>query len=151
TNIKRKVENASYVGFSRNTLYYGDNLPILRKHIPNECIDLIYLDPPFNSKIDYNILFKETTGEQSTAQIQAFSDFWHWDAASRNAYEYLTGNEVDNTIANLAEAFYRLLGKNDMSAYLFMMTTRLLELHRILKTTGSLFLHCDPTASHYLK
>lgn len=139
------------MSFSANTLYYGDNLEILRRHIPNESIDLVYLDPPFNSKADYNILFKETTGEESTAQIQAFSDFWHWDEASRHAYEYLTSNLVNDQVANLAEAFYRFLGKNDMSAYLFMMSERLLELHRALKPTGSLFLHCDPKASHYLK
>jgi site-specific DNA-methyltransferase (adenine-specific) len=134
-----------------NVLYYGDNLEVLRKYVRDETVDLIYLDPPFNSKADYNILFKESTGEQSTAQIQAFSDFWHWDSASRDAYGYLTSNEVDNRVANVAEALHRILGKNDMSAYLFMMTTRLLELHRVLKSSGSLFLHCDPTASHYLK
>jgi DNA modification methylase len=123
----------------------------LRRYIPDESIDLIYLDPPFNSKADYNILFKEATGEESTAQIRAFSDFWHWDAASRKTYDYLVGNEVDNRIATLADALYRLLGKNDMTAYLFMMTIRLAELHRVLKPTGTIFLHCDPTASHYLK
>jgi DNA modification methylase len=135
----------------KNKLYYGDNLEILKRYIPNESIDLVYLDPPFNSKTDYNILFRETTGEQSTAQIQAFTDFWHWDSAAREAYEYLTGNEVDNKIADMATALYKILGKNDMSAYLFMMAIRLIELHRVLKPTGSLFLHCDPNASHYLK
>ncbi len=134
-----------------NKLFYGDNLDILKQHIPSESVDLIYLDPPFNSNAEYNILFKEPSGEQSTAQIQAFSDFWRWDYAARESYEYLTGNQVDNKIANLAEAFYKLLGKNDMNAYLFMMTRRLIELHRVLKPTGLLFLHCDPTASHYLK
>ncbi|MGH9909531.1 MAG: DNA methyltransferase, partial [Nitrososphaerales archaeon] len=134
-----------------NVLYYGDNLDILKRYIPNHSVDLIYLDPPFNSQADYNILFKEQSGEQSTAQIQAFSDFWHWDTAARNAYEYLTGNEVDSKVADLAEALYKVLGKNDMSAYLYMMATRLIELHRVLKPTGSLYLHCDPRASHYLK
>jgi site-specific DNA-methyltransferase (adenine-specific) len=137
--------------FPSNTLFYGDNLDVIRKRFPNECIDLIYLDPPFNSKADYNILFKETTGEQSAAQIQAFSDFWHWNIAARHAYEYLISNEVNEKVASLSEALYRFLGTNDMSAYLFMMTERLLELHRVLKPTGSLFLHCDPKASHYLK
>lgn len=137
--------------FPKNILFYGDNLDVLRKHFPNECIDLIYLDPPFNSKADYNILFKETTGEQSSAQIQAFSDFWHWNTAARHAYEYLISNHVNEKVASLSEALYRFLGTNDMSAYLFMMTERLLELHRVLKLTGSLFLHCDPKASHYLK
>ncbi|MGB6463115.1 MAG: DNA methyltransferase, partial [Nitrosotalea sp.] len=134
-----------------NKLFYGDNLEILRRYIPNESVDLIYLDPPFNSKADYNILFKESTGEKSAAQIQAFSDFWKWDTAASDAYEYLTGNDVDNKIANLAEALYKTLGKNDMSAYLFMIAIRLIEFHRILKPTGSIYLHCDATASHYLK
>lgn len=138
-------------GSNVNKLFYGDNLEILQRHIPSESIDLIYLDPPFNSKADYNILFREPSGEQSTAQIQAFSDFWHWDNAARESYEYLTSNSVDNKIANLAESFYSLLGKNDMTAYLFMMASRLIELQRVLKPTGSLFLHCDPNASHYLK
>ena len=136
---------------SANRLFYGDNLEILRQYIPSDSIDLIYLDPPFNSKADYNILFKEKSGEQSTAQIQAFSDFWHWDEAARQSYEYLTSNDVDVKIANLAEALFRLLGKNDMSAYLFMMATRLIQLQRVLKPTGTIFLHCDATASHYLK
>lgn len=142
---------AATSAISSNVLYYGDNLDVLRKYFPNECIDLIYLDPPFNSKADYNILFKETTGEQSTAQIQAFSDSWHWDDAARHAYEFLISNAVDAKVADVADAFYRFLGKNDMSAYLFMMARRLLELHRVLKATGSIFLHCDTTASHYLK
>jgi len=137
--------------FKTNVLFYGDNLDILRRYIPNESIDLIYLDPPFNSKADYNILFKEATGEESTAQIQAFSDFWHWDDAARHAYEFLTSNEVDAKVSDVTDALYRFLGKNDMTAYLFMMARRLLELHRVLKSTGSLFLHCDSTASHYLK
>lgn len=136
-------------------LFYGDNLDILRSpknYIPTESVDLIYLDPPFNSKADYNILFKEVSGEPATAQIQAFSDFWHWDKAAAQTKEYLTvGNEVNDKIATAADAFYRMLGQNDMTAYLFMMTTRLIELHRVLKPTGSLFLHCDSTASHYLK
>lgn len=140
------------MSFNTNKLFYGDNLEILRSpRIPNRSIDLVYLDPPFNSKADYNILFKESSGEQSTAQIQAFSDFWHWDYAAYQSYKYLISNVVDHKVAALAEAMMRLLGKNDLTAYLFMMTTRLLELHRILKPTGTLFLHCDPTASHYLK
>jgi site-specific DNA-methyltransferase (adenine-specific) len=149
--LKRKRQTATYVGFSTNMLYYGDNLDILKHHIPNESVDLIYLDPPFNSQADYNVLFKESTGEESKAQIQAFSDFWHWDVAAQDAYDYLVSNNVDNSVSTLAEAMTRLLGKNDMTAYLFMMATRLIELQRVLKSTGSLFLHCDPTASHYLK
>lgn len=140
------------MSFNTNKLFYGDNLQILRSRIPANSIDLIYLDPPFNSKADYNILFKESTGEESAAQIQAFSDFWHWDTAAREAFEYLAlSNQVNDKVASLADALHRLLGKNDMSAYLFMMTIRLIELHRVLKPKGCLFLHCDPTASHYLK
>jgi adenine specific DNA methylase Mod len=137
---------------TENTLYYGDNLNILRHKIPNESIDLIYLDPPFNSKADYNVLFREATGEKSHAQIQAFSDFWKWDAEARHAYEELTsGNPPNLQVANLTKALFNFLGRNDMMAYLVMMGVRLNELHRVLKPTGSLFLHCDSTASHYLK
>jgi len=149
--LNLSIRNYSKVDFNTNTLFYGDNLEILRHSIPEESIDLIYLDPPFNSKADYNILFKETTGEQSAAQIQAFSDFWKWDNEARRAYEFLTGNEVDNSIANIAIALYQILGKSNMSAYLFMMAVRLIELKRVLKPIGAIFLHCDPTASHYLK
>jgi len=134
-----------------NTLYYGDNLAVMRKFIKDESVDLIYLDPPFNSKADYNVLFKEVTGEESTAQIQAFSDFWHWDTEARKAYDYLTISAPNEELAKLAESLFSFLGKNDMMAYLVMMGERLLELRRILKPTGSLYLHCDSTASHYLK
>ncbi len=136
--------------FKNNTLFYGDNLEVLRKYFPNECIDLIYLDPPFNSKADYNILFKEQTGELSTAQIQAFSDFWHWDIEAMHTYDRLAMKSPKN-VSDIIIAMYGFLGKNDMLAYLVMMTERLIELHRVLKPTGSLYLHCDTTASHYLK
>jgi DNA modification methylase len=141
----------SKVSFNTNTLFYGDNLEILRHLIPGESIDLIYLDPPFNSKADYNVLFKEASGEQSTAQIQAFSDFWHWDVQARRAYEYLTVTAPNESLANFIQTMFNFLGKNDMLAYLVMMGIRLLELNRVLKPTGSIFLHCDMTASHYLK
>jgi len=136
--------------FDKNTLYYGDNLEVLRKHLPSNCIDLIYLDPPFNSKADYNVLFKEQTGEQSTAQIQAFSDFWHWDIQAKHAYDYLA-TQAPSQVGDLVTSLYGFLGKNDMFAYLVMMGERLLELHRVLKPIGSLYLHCDTTASHYLR
>src|SRR5689334_7569853 len=106
--LSAKSETNRPLSFNTNKLFYGDNLQILRSRVPADSVDLIYLDPPFNSKADYNILFKETSGEHSTAQIQAFSDFWHWDEAARESYEYLTGNEVDVKVANLAEAMYRL-------------------------------------------
>jgi len=133
-----------------NVLYYGDNLDILRNHIPDESIDLIYLDPPFNSQADYNVLFRETTGEPSEAQIRAFSDTWHWDLTAQRTYEDIVTNgppQVAKMIASLLD-FVR---GNDMMAYLVMMTARLVELRRVLKATGSLYLHCDPTAGHYLK
>jgi DNA modification methylase len=134
--------------FGSNTLYYGDNLEVLRKYFPNECVDLIYLDPPFNSKADYNILFKEATGEVSAAQIQAFSDFWHWDKIAEQTYLEI---QEDPNLTDMIQFLHAHLGRNDMLAYLVMMTMRLKELHRVLKPTGSLYLHCDPTASHYLK
>ncbi len=134
-----------------NTLYYGDNLEILRKYIKDESVDLIYLDPPFNSKANYNVLFKDESGE-SKAQIQAFTDFWHWDEESAKTYDYLVTNpNVPAKVSNLISALHSFLGQNQMSAYLVMMTARLIELHRVLKNTGSLYLHCNPTASHYLK
>ena len=132
-----------------NTLYYGDNIDILKRYFPDESIDLIYLDPPFNSNADYNILFKEPSGEESHAQIQAFTDFWHWDIESRHAYEYLVRDSPNENLSKLIEALFNFLGKNDMTAYLVMMAIRLEQLHRVLKDTGSLFLHCDSTASHY--
>lgn len=134
--------------FPMNTLYYGDNLDVLRKYFPDECVDLIYLDPPFNSKADYNILFKEQSGEQSVAQIQAFSDFWHWDKSAEDTYMEI---QEDPNLTDMIQFLHAHLGRNDMLAYLVMMTIRLRELHRVLKSMGSLYLHCDPTASHYLK
>ena len=135
-----------------NILYYGDNLDILRKHINDESIDLIYLDPPFNSQATYNVLFKEPTGELSKSQIEAFSDFWHWDTETQKTFQYLTSSSrVPVALSKLISALHDFLGNNDMSAYLVMMAVRLVELHRVLKSTGSIYLHCDPTASHYLK
>lgn len=133
-----------------NTLYYGDNLEVLRKYIPDESIDLIYLDPPFNSKATYNILFKEPTGEPSEAQVTAFDDTWHWTRETERTFQEI----VDTAPANVVEmmrAFRSFVGHNDMMAYLTMMCIRLIELKRVLKKTGSIYLHCDPTASHYLK
>jgi site-specific DNA-methyltransferase (adenine-specific) len=133
--------------FDSNILYYGDNLEVLKKYFPNECIDLVYLDPPFNSKADYNILFKESTGEESVAQIQAFSDFWHWDKTAENTYLKI---QEDPKLIAMVQFLHAHLGRNDMMAYLVMMAIRLKELHRVLKPTRSLYLHCDTTASHYL-
>ena len=135
-----------------NVLYFGDNLPILRnrEYFPDECVDLIYLDPPFNSKKDYNVLFKETSGLESEAQIKAFGDSWHWTESAQNTYHDVVTNGPIK-VSKLVGALHDSLGHNDVMAYLVMMTARLVELHRVLKPTGSLYLHCDPAASHYLK
>jgi len=133
-----------------NTLYYGDNLEILRQHIPDESIDLIYLDPPFKSNQSYNILFKEHNGTDSAAQIKVFEDTWHWDQKAEETYREIT-EKSPKKVADLVIALRKFLGSNDMMAYLVMMAIRLIELRRVLKDTGSIYLHCDPTSSHYLK
>ena len=133
-----------------NQLYFGDNLSVLRDHIADESVDLIYLDPPFNSNATYNVLFQERSGEDSAAQITAFDDTWHWTIESEHAYqEMVIQGPVD--LSKMLQAMREFLGQNDMMAYLTMMAQRLVELHRVLKPTGSIYLHCDPTASHYLK
>lgn len=133
-----------------NHLYYGDNLRVLRDSIQTESVDLIYLDPPFNSNAGYNILFKGPEGSTSAAQIEAFDDTWHWNDSAEEAFGDVmrSGNAAASTMLRAMRSF---LGDNDMMAYLAMMAVRLIELHRVLKPTGSLYLHCDPTASHYLK
>ena len=131
-----------------NVLYYGDNLDVLRRHVRDESVDLIYLDPPFKSNTDYNILFEEH-GTGAAAQIQAFEDTWEWNAESAAAYQEVV--EAGGPVADAMRAFRTMLGDTDMLAYLSMMAPRLVELWRVLKPTGSIYLHCDPTASHYLK
>jgi len=133
----------------KNKLYFGDNLAILREHISDESVDLIYLDPPFNSKATYNVLFQEKNGTQSAAQITAFEDTWHWGIESEAVYHEVV--TTGGKLADLLGALRQFLGTNDMMAYLTMMAIRLVELRRALKDTGSIYLHCDPTASHYLK
>ena len=139
-----------FVGAMSNHLYYGDNLAVLREHIRDASVDLIYLDPPFNSNASYNQLFKAPDGSGSTAQIEAFNDTWHWNDSAESAFGDVMrqGNANASTMLRAMRGF---LGENDMMAYLAMMAVRLIELHRVLKPTGSLYLHCDPTASHYLK
>ncbi len=132
-----------------NTLYYGDNLDVLRRHVKDETVDLIYLDPPFNSKATYNVLFGEQNGSRAAAQIKAFEDTWTWDKAAAEAYQEVV--EAGGRVSQAMQAFRTLLGNNDMLAYLAMIAPRLVELWRVLKPTGSIYLHCDPTSSHYLK
>lgn len=131
-----------------NVLYYGDNVDVLKRHVLSETVDLVYLDPPFKSNADYNILF-EQHGEKAAAQVRAFEDTWQWNADSRAAYEATV--EAGGPVADTMRAFHTMLGGSDMLAYLSMMAPRLAQLHRVLKPNGSLYLHCDPTASHYLK
>ncbi len=133
-----------------NQLYFGDNLQVLRESIADESVDLIYLDPPFNSKRDYNLLFKSPKGQQSEAQIEAFKDSWSWGDQAEKELDELT-KQSNTDVALVMNALVSFLGRNDMMAYLTMMANRLLEMHRVLKATGSLYLHCDPSASHYLK
>lgn len=131
-----------------NTLYYGDNLDILRRYVPDESVDLIYLDPPFNSSATYNVLFAEHNGARAAAQLRAFKDTWSWPEAAATFQELLL---VQGRLGDAMRAFGQLLPRGGMLAYLVMMAPRLAELRRVLKPTGSIYLHCDPTASHYLK
>ena len=130
-------------------LFYGDNLEILRRHIADGSVDLVYLDPPFNSNAKYSLLFSDPDGTKASSQIQAFEDTWHWDTAAAAALEgvVVSGGEP----ADAMVALQKLLGPSTMLAYLAMMAPRLIELKRVLKSEGSIYLHCDPTASHYLK
>ena len=134
----------------KNKLYFGDNLDILREQVADASVDLIYLDPPFNSNANYNVLFQEKSGEESAAQITAFKDTWRWSMESESAYQEVVTQGPDK-LGRLLGAMREFLGQNDLMAYLTMMAQRMVELHRVLKPTGSIYLHCDPTASHYLK
>lgn len=134
----------------KNKLYFGDNLDIMREYVADNSIDLIYLDPPFNSKATYNVLFKEKDGTDSVAQIKAFEDTWHWDISSVKIFKEIITNGPKR-LSDLMRALRSFLGTNDMMAYLTMMAIRLNEMWKVLKPSGSIYLHCDPTASHYLK
>lgn len=136
----------------KNLLCFGDNLAFLKNAslFPDECVDLIYLDPPFNSQRGYNVLFKEVDGTPSASQIQAFDDTWQWDADAVARYEEIQAAAPGKIVAVMG-ALQIMLGHSPMFAYLVQMCARLVQLHRVLKKTGSLYLHCDPTASHYLK
>lgn len=133
-----------------NRLYYGDNLAVLRAHIADESIDLVYLDPPFNSNAGYNVLFKAASGKGADASIEAFDDTWTWGPKSAEAMMDIASG-TNRALTVMMQAMHSALGDSPLMAYLAMMAVRLVELHRVLKPTGSLYLHCDPTASHYLK
>jgi site-specific DNA-methyltransferase (adenine-specific) len=135
---------------TENVLYYGDNLDILRRYIKDETIDLIYLDPPFKSEQDYNVLFAEQNGSRAAAQIKAFGDTWRWDQAAAASYHEVVETGPQQ-VSQVMQGFLTFLGQSDMMAYLSMMAPRLIALLVVLKPTGSIYLHCDPTASHYLK
>jgi site-specific DNA-methyltransferase (adenine-specific) len=132
-----------------NTLYYGDNLEILKRYISDESVDLVYLDPPFKSNQNYNVLFKEKNGAQAASQIRAFEDTWTWSSDDEEVYADLVTK--GDKVADCLKAFRTFLGPCDMLAYLVMMAPRLVELRRVMKSTASIYLHCDPAASHYLK
>jgi site-specific DNA-methyltransferase (adenine-specific) len=135
-----------------NELHYGDNLEIIQRSLLDESVDLIYLDPPFNSQRAYNIIFQDKTGREPAAQIEAFGDTWSWGEEAQNCYDELMQSiAVPSGLKETMRAFKSFLDQTDLMAYLAMMAIRLVELHRVLKKTGSLYLHCDPTASHYLK
>jgi site-specific DNA-methyltransferase (adenine-specific) len=133
-----------------NTLFYGDNLEIIREHIPSTSVDLIYLDPPFNSSRNYNLLFHDEQGRLSDAQVTAFEDTWRWNDTTERQFHELQ-LEAPARVRQIIGPLQQMLGRSQMMAYLVMMSARLVELHRVLRLTGSLYLHCDPTASHYLK
>jgi DNA modification methylase len=136
-----------------NRLFYGDNLEVLREHVADNSVDLVYLDPPFNSNRNYNVIFGRTSGiGDVAAQIQAFDDTWRWTPVTEQQYErYVSAGELPLKVADALIAFRTLIGENDALAYIVNMAPRLVELRRVLKPTGTLYLHCDPTMSHYLK
>lgn len=135
---------------NENILYYGDNLDVLRQHVKDESVDLVYLDPPFKSDKNYNVLFAEQDGSRSAAQIKAFDDTWTWDQGAARAYQEIV-EEGPERLSEAMHAFRQLLGDSDMMAYLAMMAPRLVQLRHVLKTTGSIYLHCDWTASAHLR
>lgn len=138
---------------ANNFLFYGDNLQVLRKHIKDETVDLCYIDPPFNSKRDYNQIYNNI-GTEDLAQAQAFTDTWIWDEIANAGYSEIIGNDMgrfSSQTTDLIKAFQSVLGEGSLLAYLVSLTLRVTEIQRILKPTGSFYLHCDPTASHYLK
>jgi site-specific DNA-methyltransferase (adenine-specific) len=134
-----------------NALFYGDNLDVLRQHVADASVDLVYLDPPFQSGKDYNVIFESHFGERGDerARAEAFKDTWRWGRESED--QYVEIEQAGGALATALRSLRALLRESDLMAYLCMMAPRLVELRRVLKRTGSLYLHCDPTASHYLK
>ncbi len=153
----RECESLADVGRDLvDTLYYGDNLEILSRFISDETVDLIYLDPPFNKNKAYSLIFRDESGRTSDAQLATFEDYWHWGPTPARHYEYLTnsaehGGRVPHGVSDLVGALHSAIRPSPMLAYIVEMTSRMVELRRVLKPTGSLYLHCDPTASHYLR
>lgn len=137
----------------KNKLFFGDNYDVLRKYFPDEIVDFVYLDPPFNSKKQYNVIFKRVdTHSEAEAQIKAFDDTWHWTKDTEETLDKITKHPLASpALVDLVSGFVKALGRNDATAYLVMMTLRLLEIYRVMKPTASIYLHCDPTMSHYLK
>lgn len=132
-----------------NQLFYGDNLDVMRQHFPDACVDLIYLDPPFNSDATYNMLFSQQDGSRAASQIRAFHDTWRWDVAAARAFQETV--QAGGHLAEVMRGLRSILGDSDMLAYLAMMAPRLVEMKRVLKPTGSIYLHCDQTASAHLR
>jgi len=138
---------------SKQQLFYGDNLDIMRKHIPDETVDLCYIDPPFNSKRNYNQIYNNI-GKEDKAQTTAFVDTWEWNARAEKEYDEICRNEngrFTSQTSDLIRGLYRILGRGSLMSYLISMTLRINEIHRVLKSTGSFYLHCDSTANHYLR
>ena len=134
----------------RNTLYYGDCLDVMQEQLEENSVDLIYLDPPFNSKTDYNILYGSSDSNGMPAQVRAFRDTWKWDSAAVERVQRMT-NAIAHPAHHSVVGLHRTLGDSGMVAYISYMAERLSVARQLLKSTGSLYLHCDPTASHYLK
>jgi site-specific DNA-methyltransferase (adenine-specific) len=136
-----------------NKLFYGDSLEMLRKHILPESVDLCYIDPPFNSKRDYNQIYNNI-GKEDKAQSVAFVDTWEWNTRAEDEYTQISANQnglFTKQTSDLIIGLYQILGRGSLLSYLVSMTLRINEIHRVLKPTGSFYLHCDPTAGHYLK
>jgi adenine-specific DNA-methyltransferase len=131
-----------------NRLFFGDNLDVLQR-LGSETVDLIYLDPPFNSKASYNVIFGTKRAGPSQAQSHAFEDMWTWGPDARRAMEGVAQRDI--AAGQLLDAFFKVFRESAVMAYLAIMAVRLVEMRRVLKGTGSLYLHCDPAASHYLK